>query len=174
MKKIESYKTPCNSMYKPYSIMELRNRTLPNVTSKITELVLEPYIAVPKVDFVRLDIIEPGRIKEIVYSDCENKKIRAYLCYKYPLTEHGYKRTRALIEKTKNKCIKFEISSFSAACDMASYGYSVQYGQYIQRYIKGDREDLEDLHAVYKMDSHFYKDTDHFGVECDYLLNCYY
>ena len=55
MKKIELYKTPCNSMYKPYSIMELRNRTLANVTSKITELVLEPYIAVRKVDFVRLD-----------------------------------------------------------------------------------------------------------------------
>lgn len=168
---------PCKIVIQSISLMELRNRTLPSITELVlepTELILEPYIAVPKVDFVRLDRIESGRIKEIACSDWENKKTRAYLCYKYPATEHGYKNTRKLIEKTKNKCVRFEISSFSVACDMASYGYNVQYGQYIQRFIKGDREDLEDLQEVCKMDTHFYKDTDHFGVERDYLLICHY
>jgi hypothetical protein len=154
--------------------MELRNRTLSIVTPTVSDLVLEPYIAIPNVELVLLDRIEPGRIREIIYIDCEHKKIRAYLCYKYPATEHGYKNTRKLIEKAKDKCIRFEISSFAVACDMASYGYNIQYEQYIQRYITGDREDLEDIQAVCKMDTHFYKDTDHFGIERDYLLNCYY
>ena len=157
--------------------MKLRSRTLSTIAhtkEKNTELVLEPYIAVPKGEFILLNRIESGRIKEILYNDWENKQICSYLCYKYPATDHGYKKTRALIEKSKNKCIKFEISSFSVACDMASYGYNVQYEQYIQRFITGDREDLEDLQEICKMDTHFYKDTDHFGIENDYLLICHY
>ena len=65
---------PCKIVIQSISLMELRNRTLPSITPRKTELILEPYIAVPKVDFVRLDRIESGRIKEIACSDWENKK----------------------------------------------------------------------------------------------------
>ena len=57
---------------------------------------------------------------------------------------------------------------------MASYGYKVQYNQYIERFIKGDREDLEDLQAVCKLDTFFYSDRDHFNNHRDYLMICHY
>lgn len=152
--------------------MQLRNRTLPSPKKPDIELKLEPYVAVVKDCFIRLDRIEPDRIKEIAYCDEKNNVHSAYLCYKYPATEHGYKKTRELLEK--HHCVKYETSSFNVACDMASYGFNVQYEQYIQRFIKGDREDLEDLQEVCLFDTHFYKDTDHFGIERDYLLICHH
>ena len=165
--------------------MELRSRTLPVVNNdslpmpkrskKHIDLELEPYIAVVKDPLININKIDPSRIKEIVYCHWNNKIVSSYLCYKYPATEHGYRKTREIIEEAiGKKCSKIEINSFNAACDMASYDYKVEYCQYIQRFINGDREDLEDLADVCNIEYYFYNDKDHFHESNEYLIICTY
>ena len=151
--------------------MELRNGKKITINST---LALEPYITVPKDILFNLKKIDEKRIKEIVSYDCHGHLYTALLCYKYPMTDYGYRNTRSFLERFAKICSKIETNSFDLACDMASYGFKVQYNQYIERFIKGDREDLEDLQAVCKLDTFFYSDRDHFNNHRDYLMICHY
>ena len=76
--------------------MELRNGKKITINSTLK---LEPYITVPKDILFNLKRIDEKRIKEIVSYDCHGHLYTALLCYKYPMTDYGYKNTRSFLER---------------------------------------------------------------------------
>mgnify|MGYP001335936800 CR=1 FL=1 len=164
--------------------MELRNRTLPEpvikniIKTQHTKFKLEPYIAVIKDSVVNINKVDKNRIKEIIYCHWDNEMFSAYLCFRYPMTEHGYSKTREILEKVNRKgCKHVEVSSFNLACDISSYGYKAEYNQYIERFYYpnyNDLEDLEDIKSDKKTECYLYTDYDHFNKPHKYMLRCNY
>ena len=63
------------------------------------------------------------------------------------MTEYGYSINLGNFGKKVNRkgCKYVEVSSFNLTCDISSYGYKVEYNQYIEAFNYPNYNDLEDI-----------------------------